>query len=93
LIPAPASSLPLPQGFTHSIFSYFADGTGGSREILIFKEGALYEKLAVEIGPMMTIPVRSVTMRLVSGERVAIKIFTGAALQTGTGTFSGYRVD
>jgi hypothetical protein len=74
-------------------FSYFADGTGGSREILIFKEGALYEKLAVEIGPMMTIPVRSVTMRLVSGERVAIKIFTGAALQTGTGTFSGYRVD
>lgn len=73
--------------------SYFADGSGGSREVLIFKEGALYEKLAVEIGPMITVPVRSVTMRLVSGERVEIKIFTGAALQTGTGTFSGYKVD
>lgn len=74
-------------------FSYFADGTGGSREVLIFKAGALYEKLAVEIGPMVTVPVRSVTMRLVTGERVEIKVFTGAALQTGTGTFSGYKVD
>lgn len=73
--------------------SYFADGTGGSREISIFKDGGLHEKLAVEIGPMVTVPVKSVTMRLLTGERVEIKIFTGAALQTGTGTFSGYRVD
>lgn len=74
-------------------FSYFADGSGGSREALIFKEGALYEKLAVEIGPMVTVPVKSVTMRLLTGDRVEIRIFTGAALQTGTGTFSGYKVD
>lgn len=74
-------------------FSYFADGTGGSREVLIFKEGALYEKLAVDINSLTTVPVRSVTMRLLATQKVEIKIFTGAARETGTGTFSGFRVD
>jgi len=74
-------------------FSYFADGTGGSREILIFKEGALYEKLAVEVSSLITVPVRSVTMRLLATQKVEIKIFTGAARETGTGTFAGFRVD
>lgn len=74
-------------------FSYFADGTGGSREILIFKEGALYEKVAVEVASLTTVPVRSVTMRLLATQKVEIKIFTGAARETGTGTFSGFRVD
>jgi hypothetical protein len=74
-------------------FSYFADGTGGSREILIFKEGALYEKMAVEVASLTTVPVRSVTMRLLATQKVEIKIFTGAARETGTGTFSGFRVD
>jgi len=73
--------------------SYFADGTGGSREVLIFKEGALYEKMAVEVASLTTVPVRSVTMRLLATQKVEIKIFTGAARETGTGTFSGFRVD
>jgi hypothetical protein len=73
--------------------SYFADGSGGSREVLIFREGALYEKLAIEIGSLTTVPVKSVTMRLVAGETAEVKIYTGTALQTGTGTFAGYKVD
>lgn len=74
-------------------FSYFADGTGGSREVLIFKEGALYEKMAVDINSLTTVPVRSVTMRLLATQKVEVKIYTGAARETGTGTFSGFRVD
>ena len=73
--------------------SYFADGSGGSREVLIFREGALYEKLAIDIGSLTTVPVKSVTMRLVAGETAEVKIYTGTALQTGTGTFAGYKVD
>ena len=74
-------------------FSYFADGTGGSREVLIFKEGALYEKMAVDINSLTTVTVRSVTMRLLATQKVEVKIYTGAARETGTGTFSGFRVD
>ena len=73
--------------------SYYADGTGSSREVSIFKEGAIYEKLAVEIGTLYTVPVKSVTMRLLAGQKVEVKISTGTARETGTGTFSGYRVD
>lgn len=73
--------------------SYFADGVGGSREVMIYKAGALYEKMAIEVGPSVAVPVRSVTIRLLSGEKVEVKIFTGAARETGTGTFAGYRVD
>jgi len=74
-------------------FSYYADGSGGFREVLIFKDGALYEKMAVEVASLATVPVRSVTMRLLATQKVEIKISTGAARETGTGTFSGFRVD
>ncbi len=73
--------------------SYFADGTGSAREISIFKNTAFYEKLAVEIAQFSTVPVRSVTIRLSTGDKVEVKIFTGGANQTGTGSFAGYKVD
>ena len=73
--------------------SYFADGAGGAREISIFKNSAFYEKMAVEIGQFATVPVRSVTIRLSTGDKVEVKVFTGQATQTGTGSFSGYKVD
>lgn len=73
--------------------SYFADGTGSAREISIFKNSAFYEKVAVEIAQFSTIPVRSVTIRLSAEDEVEVKVFTGAANQTGTGTFAGYKVD
>lgn len=73
--------------------SYFADGTGSAREISIFKNSAFYEKMAVDIAQFATVPVRSVTIRLSTGDKVEVKVFTGGANQTGTGTFAGYRVD
>lgn len=84
---APATGI-----YTFNI-SYYADGPGGFREVIVYKEGALYEKLAVEIGSLVTVPVKSVTMRLLIGEKVDVRIHTGAAYETGTGTFAGYRVD
>jgi hypothetical protein len=73
--------------------SYFADGTGSAREISIFKNAAFYEKMAVEIAQFSTVPVRSVTIRLSTGDRIEVKVFTGGANQTGTGSFAGYKVD
>ncbi len=49
--------------------------------------------MAVEIDQFATVPVRSVTIRLSTGDKVEVKVFTGQATQTGTGSFSGYKVD
>jgi len=73
--------------------SYFADGTGGSREVAIYVNNATYEKLAVEIGGGTTVTVKSVTIRLSASNTVSVNIYTGTATQTGTGSFSGYKVD
>ena len=72
--------------------TYLADGTGGSRELAIYVNSVLYDKLAIDIASGTTIPVHSVTMKLSATNTVSIVIYTGVATQTGTGTFSGFRV-
>jgi hypothetical protein len=72
--------------------AYFADGTGDGREIAIYVNSVLYEKLAISISAGSTVPVRSVTMRLSATNTVSVVIYTGLATQTGTGTFSGFKV-
>jgi hypothetical protein len=73
--------------------AYFADGSGGAREVAIYVNNATYEKLAVEIIGGTTITVKSVTIRLSASNTVSVNIYTGTATQTGTGSFSGYKVD
>ncbi len=73
--------------------AYFADGTGDGREIAIYVNSVLYEKLAISIGAGSTVPVRSLTMRLSATNTVSVVVYTGLATQTGTGTFSGYKVN
>lgn len=75
--------------YTFSI-SYFADGTGGSRKIMLFNSG-VYEDIGTEIAAG-TLTTRSITMKLTAGNIVKLIINTGASLQTGTGYFSGFRV-
>ncbi|OFY58653.1 MAG: hypothetical protein A2V50_05985 [Bacteroidetes bacterium RBG_19FT_COMBO_42_10] len=72
--------------------TYFADGTGDGREIAIYVNSIIYEKLAISIGAGSTIPVKSVTIKLSATNTVSVVIYTGLALQTGTGSFSGYKV-
>jgi hypothetical protein len=72
--------------------SYYADGSGSGRELDIYVNSVLYEKLAVEIGAGTTVPVKSVTMKLSASNTVNVVVYTGLATQTGTGTFSGYKV-
>lgn len=72
--------------------TYFGDGIGGSRELAIYVNSVLNYKLAIDIGAGSTIPVHSVTMKLSAANTVSIIIYTGVATQTGTGSFSGYKV-
>jgi hypothetical protein len=72
--------------------SYYADGTGDGREIDIYVNSVLYEKLALSIAGGSTIPVRSVTMKLSAANTVSVVVYTGLATQTGTGIFSGFKV-
>jgi len=72
--------------------SYYADGLGGSRELTIYVNSVIYEKFALDISSGATIPVHSVTMKLNATNTVSIVIYSGVSTQTGTGTFSGFRV-
>ena len=69
-----------------------ADGTGSIREVAIYLNSALYEKLAIEISSGNVVH-GSVTMRLSATNYVSVVIYTGTATQTGTGSFSGYKVN
>jgi hypothetical protein len=73
--------------------TYFADGTGSGREVTLYVGSAPYEKIAIDISSGTTIPVRSVTTRLIKGDTVRLVIYTGTASQTGTGSFAGYKVN
>jgi hypothetical protein len=72
--------------------SYFADGSGGSRKLSIYYNSALYEDIAIEIASLNQIPTRSITMKLNANDIVKLVIFTGTSTQTGTGSFSGFRI-
>jgi hypothetical protein len=76
--------------YTFSI-NYYADGSGGSRKLIIYYNTNVYEELAIDISSM-TLTSRSITMKLTQGDLVKLVINTGISTQTGTGTFSGYKV-
>jgi hypothetical protein len=73
--------------------TYFADGVGSGREVTLYVGSAQYEKIAIDISSGTTIPVRSVTTRLIKGDTVRVVVFTSGAAQTGTGSFAGYKVN
>ena len=71
--------------------SYTATGTADSRILKIFLNGFLYEVLNSGITGGLSL-TRQVTMKLVTGDKVKIIINVGTGFDTGTGSFSGYRV-
>ncbi|MBE0674235.1 MAG: hypothetical protein IH591_06205 [Bacteroidales bacterium] len=71
--------------------NYYADGSGSARKLSIFKNSSLFEDIAIEISSG-TLTTRSITIRLTMGDILRLVINTGTSTQTGTGTFSGFRV-
>jgi hypothetical protein len=70
---------------------YSADGPGGSRELMLFINGNLYETLGTEISSGDKI-YRTITLKLDATNKVKLVIFTGSNTSIGTGIFSGFRV-
>jgi hypothetical protein len=81
---------PITGVYTFSI-NYYADGTGSARKLIIYYNSGIYEEIAVEIAAG-TLTTRSITMKLNVSDVVKLVINTGTSTQTGTGTFSGFRV-
>jgi hypothetical protein len=71
--------------------SYNAIGTAGSRILKIFLNGSLYEILesSIAAGSSLT---RQITMKLAVNDKIKVIINIGTLFETGTGSFSGYRV-
>jgi hypothetical protein len=74
--------------------SYYADGgDGDARKVFLYVNSALFETLATGIVHNTIVGGKSVTARLSAGNTVSVVVNTGTGTQTGTGIFSGYKVD
>jgi len=81
---------PVPGIYTFNI-SYTAIGLGDSRSLKIFLNGGLNEILNSGITSNTSL-TRSITMKLISGDKVKVIINTGSSIDSGIGSFSGYKV-
>jgi hypothetical protein len=81
---------PLTGIYTFSI-SYYADGPNSSRKLIIYYNSGVYEDIATDV-TQYTLTVRSITMKLNTSDIVKLVINTGSSTQTGTGSFSGFRI-
>jgi hypothetical protein len=70
---------------------YIAPATGDGRMIMLFKNGNLYENLESSISKNTTL-FRTLTIKLLSSDKIKLVIYTGTGTDIGTGTFSGFRV-
>jgi|WetSurMetagenome_2_1015567.scaffolds.fasta_scaffold00107_23 hypothetical protein len=68
---------------------YIAAGNG--KTVMLYKNGNLYETLAEGLSTGSTI-FRTMTIKLVAGDKIKMVINTGTDTSIGTGTFSGYKV-
>ena len=75
------------------IIGYFASGLGGSRELKLSLNGSIYEILNSDISSGASL-TRSITMKLISGDKVKVLYNRGSVIvsESGIGSFSGYRV-
>jgi hypothetical protein len=73
--------------------SYYSDGSGAGRELKLFVNSSLYDYFAVDIGASTIVPVKSITLKLTTGDVVKTVVFTGLSTQTGSGTFCGFKIN
>jgi hypothetical protein len=61
------------------------------QKLMLFKNGNLYEYLESQVMNNTTI-FRTLTIKLVAGDKIKVVINTGTGIDIGTGTFSGNKV-
>ena len=70
---------------------FTATGSGGSRAIKLYLNGSLYEILNTDINSGSSFD-HSVSMKIAIGDKVKVVVNTGTSTESGTGSFSGFRV-
>jgi hypothetical protein len=81
---------PLPGIYTF-VVGFTASSVDDMKSLKIFLNGVIFETLNTGIsrGSSLT---RTVTMKLITGDKVKVMINPGLSAETGTGTFSGFKV-
>ncbi|MBK7131901.1 MAG: hypothetical protein IPH69_03475 [Bacteroidales bacterium] len=70
---------------------YIAPSAANGQMVMLYKNGSPYETLGSGIGSG-AILFRTVTIKLISGNKIKLVINTGVTVDIGTGSFSGFRV-
>ncbi len=70
---------------------YIAPNLANGQLVMIYKNGNPYETLGSGIGGGTTL-FRTLTIKLIAGNKVKLVINTGVTVDIGTGSFSGFRV-
>jgi hypothetical protein len=70
---------------------YNAISAGGSRQLKLYLNDSPYEIIDTDIAGGSSL-AGSITMKLVAGDKIKVKINTGASNESGTGSFSGFRI-
>lgn len=73
------------------VVGFTATGSGDARSIKIFLNDSLYEILNSGIISTTSL-TRSITMKLILGDKVKVKVNTGTSTESGTGSFAGFRI-
>jgi len=71
--------------------TYIVPADGGGRELMLFKNGNLYEYVERMMSVGTTL-YRTITIKLSASDKIKIVVYTGTGTSIGTGTFSGYRL-
>ena len=75
------------------IVGFYTGSSGTLKSLKLLLNGSLYETLNSDLSSSSYL-TRSITMKLVAGDKVKVIVFSGygALTESGTGSFSGYRV-
>ena len=81
---------PLSGIYTFNV-GYYANGSGDIRKLYLFINNSLFETLQTNITSGVSF-VRSITVKLDQFDEVKVVYNTGSAQESGTGSFSGFKV-
>jgi len=73
------------------VIGYYVSSSAGSGKLKLSLNGSIYETLNTDIGPNAAM-TRSITLKLTASDKVKVVFNNGISSESGTGSFSGYKI-
>ena len=73
------------------VIGYYVSSSAGSGKLKLSLNGSIYETLNTDIGPNAAM-TRSITLKLTASDKVKVVFNSGISSESGTGSFSGYKI-